>query len=85
MNTAKDLIQQCENLPILPEVSLRVQQIVNDPEGVMLEGLFPWVQCTSLKLLDFFKGTVHNSSLQGRNILISSLWLSIRFDEFVSR
>ena len=37
MNTAKDLIQQCENLPILPEVSLRVQQIVNDPEGAMLD------------------------------------------------
>lgn len=35
MGTAKDLIQQCENLQTLPEASLRVQQIVNDPEGAM--------------------------------------------------
>ena len=37
MATAKDLIQNCETLPSLPAVYFRIQGIVNDPEGSMLD------------------------------------------------
>lgn len=37
METAKNLIKNCETLPSLPEVYFRIQQIVNDPDGSILD------------------------------------------------
>jgi len=37
MATAKELIQNCETLPSLPDVYFRIQRIVNDPDGSMLD------------------------------------------------
>ncbi|MEC4674186.1 MAG: HDOD domain-containing protein [Nitrospirota bacterium] len=37
MGSAIDLIKTCETLPSLPEAYFRIQQIVNDPEGSMLD------------------------------------------------
>ena len=37
MDPAKNLIQNCETLPSLPDVYFRIKQIVDDPEGSMLD------------------------------------------------